>query len=78
VWLEKAERAGFTELSVLRRQPMTVERLKRYPLYHEGLLDPLLAQVAPAERDQLVLSALIRAVPGGVPVEGEAGAFCTL
>ena len=76
MWLEKAERAGFTELAVLRRQPMTVERLMRYPLYGEGLLDRLFAQVAPAARDHLVLSALIRAVPGGIPVEG--GSWCAL
>lgn len=55
---------------------MTLERLMRYPLYHEGLLDRLLAQVAPADRDHLVLSALIWAVPGGVPVEG--GSCCAL
>lgn len=49
---------------------MTVERLKRYPLYQEGLLDALFAEVAAAQRDHLVLSALIQAVPGGVPAEG--------
>ncbi len=57
---------------------MKLERLMRYPLYREGLLDRLLAQVAPAERDHLVLSALIRAVPGGIPVEGEEGSWCAL
>ncbi len=57
---------------------MTVERLKRYPLYSEGFLDRLFAQVAPAERDHLVLSALIRAVPGGIPVQGEESFCCTL
>lgn len=57
---------------------MTVERLMRYPLYREGLLDRLFAQVAHTERDHLVLSALIRAVPGGVPVEGEGGSWCAL
>ena len=57
---------------------MTVERLKRYPLYREGLLDRLLAQVAPVEREHLVLSALIRALPGGVPVEGRENFCCAL
>ena len=57
---------------------MTVERLMSYPLYREGLLDPLFAQVTHTERDHLVLSALIRAVPGGFPVEGEGGSWCTL
>ncbi len=57
---------------------MTIERLKRYPLYSEGLLDRLLAQVDPRERDHLVLSALIRAVSGGVPVEGEESLCCAL
>lgn len=57
---------------------MTVERLMRYPVYREGLLDSLFAQIAPAERDHLVLSALIQAVPGGVPVEREAGSCCAL
>ncbi len=57
---------------------MTVERLKRYPLYSEGLLDRLLVQVAPTERDHLVLSALIRAVPGGIAVQGEESFCCAL
>ena len=57
---------------------MTLERLKRYPLYSEGLLDRLFAQVAPTERDHLVLSALIRAVPRGIPVKGEESFCCAL
>ncbi len=57
---------------------MTVERLKRYPLYSEGLLDRLFAQVTPTERDHLLLSALIRAVPGGIPVMEEESFCCAL
>ncbi len=78
MWLQKAERAGFTDIQVLNLRPMTVERLKRYPVYREGLLDALFAQVAPDMHVNLVLSALIQAVPGGVPVEDEAGASCPL
>ena len=78
MWLKQAERAGFTDLEVLSRRPMTVERLRRYPVYREGLLDALFAQVEPSMHDHLVLSALIQAVPGGVPVEDEAGASCPL
>ena len=78
MWLKQAERAGFTDLQVLSRRPMTVERLRRYPVYQEGLLDALFAQVAPEARDHLVLSVLIQAVPGGVPAEDEAGASCPL
>jgi len=78
VWLRSAARAGFTDLQVLTRRPMTVERLRRYPLYEEGLLDALFAKVAPEERDHLVLSALIQAVPGGVPAEDEGSASCAL
>ncbi len=57
---------------------MTVGRLKHYPLYSEGFLDRLFAHIAPAERDHLVLSALIRAVPGGIPVMEEESFCCAL
>ncbi len=50
----------------------------RYPVYREGLLDALFAKVSPEARDHLVLSVLIRAVPGGVPVEDEGGTSCAI
>ncbi len=78
MWLKKAARAGFTDLRVLSRRPMTVERLRHYPVYREGLLDALFAKVAPQARDHLVLSVLIQAVPGGVPAEDEGGLSCPL
>ena len=78
MWLKKAARAGFTELQVLNQRPMTVERLRRYPIYQEGLLDALFAKVTPQARDHLVLSVLIQAVPGGVPAEDEEGLSCPL
>ena len=55
---------------------MTVERLRHYPVYREGLLDVLFAQVAPEVRDHLVLSVLIQAVPAGVPAEYEGVLSC--
>lgn len=78
MWLEKAQRAGFTDLMVLRRQPMTVRRLMHYPVYQEGLLESLFALVAPEQRDQLVLSALITARPGGMPTMAEQESACSL
>jgi Ni,Fe-hydrogenase I small subunit len=78
VWLEKAQCAGFTELLVVRRQPMTVQRLMHYPVYQEGLLKSLFALVAPEQRDQLVESALICARAGGVPRATEQGDSCSL
>lgn len=57
---------------------MTVERLMRYPIYREGLLDSLFAQIAPKERDHLVISALLRAMSGPIPLEGEVGTSCPL
>ena len=78
MWFKFAQRAGFTDIHVLNRQPMTVERLMRYPVYLEGLLDTLFAKVSPEARDHLVLSVLIRAVPGGVPAEDEGGTSCAL
>jgi len=78
VWLKKAARAGFTDLQVLNRRPMTVERLRHYPVYQEGLLDAFFAQVALEVRDHLVLSVLIQAVPGGIPAEDEGDLSCPL
>jgi hypothetical protein len=76
VWLRSAARAGFTELQVLHRRPMTVKRLRHYPVYQEGLLDAFFAQVAQEARDHLVLSVLIQAVPGGIPALDEGGLSC--
>jgi hypothetical protein len=57
---------------------MTLSRLMRYPVYQEGLLDALFAQVPPQARDYLVISALIRAVAGQPPSSGETGTSCSL
>ncbi|GAC1654957.1 MAG: hypothetical protein NVS4B12_27200 [Ktedonobacteraceae bacterium] len=78
MWLEKAARAGFTHLVVVRRQPMTVQRLMHYPVYQEGLLENLFALVAPSQRDHLVASALISARAGGVPMPAEQANTCFL
>ena len=47
MWLSFAQQAGFTDLQVLHQAPMTLSRLMRYPVYQEGLLDTLFAQVPP-------------------------------
>jgi len=78
VWLEKAQCAGFTELVVVRRQPMTAERFMHYPIYLEGYLHDILALVTPEQRDHLVESALICARAGGVPTATEQGNSCSL
>jgi len=65
VWLEKAQHAGFTKFKILRRQPMTVQRLMHYPVYQEGLLENLFVLVAPEQQDHLVESVLISATPEG-------------
>lgn len=78
MWLQKAQGAGWVEVTVLRRIPMTVERLKRYPVYREGYLDTLLARVAPHEQDTLVVSALITAQAGALPAAKQEGETCLL
>jgi hypothetical protein len=78
VWLEKAQCAGFTELVVVHRQPMTVQRLMHYPVYQEGLLESLFALVTLEQRDQLVESALICARTSGVLTATEQGDCCSL
>ncbi len=78
MWLEKAHCAGFTELVVVRREPMTAQRLMHYPVYQEGLLENLFGLVAPQQRDQLVESALICARAGGDPTGREQGESCAL
>jgi hypothetical protein len=78
VWLETAARAGFVDLAVRRRRPMTVERLRRYPVYREGALDALFALVDPAQHDMLVMSALVTARRGDTPPPIAHGAVCHL
>jgi len=69
---------GWVGVALLRRVPMTVERLMRYPVYREGHLDTLLARVAPHERDTLVVSALITAQAGALPAKRQEGEMCLL
>ncbi len=78
MWLEKAARAGFTDLVVVRRQPMTVQRLMHYPVYQEGLLENLFALVEPPQRDHLVETALISARAAGLPMQAEQASTCFL
>lgn len=78
MWLEKAERAGFIDITIVRRQLMTVERLTRYPIYQEQSMKNLLAQVEPAERDSLVEVALIVAHPGTGLSAPDAQQMCSL
>ncbi|GAC1350444.1 MAG: hypothetical protein NVSMB27_33030 [Ktedonobacteraceae bacterium] len=78
MWLEKAANAGFTDLVVVRRQPMTVQRLMHYPIYQAGLLEDLFALVEPSQRDHLVASALISARAGEVSTPVEQASTCFL
>ena len=78
MWLQKAHRAGWVDVAVLRRVPMTVERLMHYPVYREGHLDTLLARVAPDERETLVVSALITAQAGALRASRQEGETCLL
>jgi arsenite methyltransferase len=54
----KLERAGFVEIEVLQRQPVTVDDCELYPLFTPEVLE-LMRHLLPPERQQAVATAAV-------------------
>jgi len=65
-FVAKLERAGFVEIEVLQRKPMTVDDCELYPLFTVEVLE-LMRDLLPPERQSAVATAVViraRLAPG--------------
>jgi arsenite methyltransferase len=60
-FVAKLDKAGFTEINVVVRQPVGIDQLALYPLFTPDLLD-LMRRVIPTDRqDHIGIAAIITA-----------------
>jgi arsenite methyltransferase len=60
-FVEKLARAGFEEVRVIERRPMSVDDVALYPLFTDELLE-LIRTLVPAERQgELAIAAVVSA-----------------
>ncbi len=57
-FVAKLERAGFAEIEVLQREPMTVDDCELYPLFTAEVLE-LMRHLLPPERQSAVATAAV-------------------
>jgi len=57
-FVEKLEKAGFREIGVHHREPVSVDDLARYPLFTSELIQ-LMRTLIPPERRQAVATAVV-------------------
>jgi arsenite methyltransferase len=54
----KLAKAGLTDIDIVSREPIGIDRLALYPLFTSELLD-LMRRLIPAERQERVASAIV-------------------
>ena len=57
-FVEKVEQAGFEQVEVLHREPMSLDDASLYPLFTEDLL-ALMRTLLPPERQRAVATAIV-------------------
>jgi hypothetical protein len=60
-FVAKLEQAGFVEIDVLERRPMSIDELGLYPLFTEELLELMRALISPERQKRVAVSAVFRA-----------------
>lgn len=63
-FVEKLERAGFEEVEVLERRPMSVEDAALYPLFTDEVLELMRTLIPPERRQELAVAIVLRARRG--------------
>jgi hypothetical protein len=60
-FVAKLERAGFEQIEVLERQPMSVDALALYPLFTEDLLEMMRTLIPPDRQGELAMAVVVSA-----------------
>jgi arsenite methyltransferase len=61
-FVKKLERAGFVEIEVLERTPMSIDDCALYPLFTEELLATMRLLIPGERLERIAVSAVIRAI----------------
>lgn len=61
VFADKMTNVGFVELTVVGRQPFTLEDAARYPLFTEDLVDLMRRLLAPPQQAQVAVAVTVAA-----------------
>jgi hypothetical protein len=60
-FVEKLEKAGFGDIEVHQREPMSVDDLTLYPLFADELIGLMRTLIAPARQDAVATSIVVTA-----------------
>jgi len=60
-FVAKLERAGFGEIEVLQREPVSIDDCALYPLFDEELLALMRRLIAPEKQDEVGVAVVLRA-----------------
>jgi hypothetical protein len=61
-FVEKLDRAGFTNIEVVQRNPMSVDDAELYPLFTVDVLKLMRALIPPERQQELAVGIVVRAV----------------
>jgi hypothetical protein len=60
-FVAKLEKAGFEEIEVMERRPMSVEDCSLYPLFTPDVLELMRTLIAPARQERVAVAIVVRA-----------------
>jgi len=60
-FVTKLERAGFSEIEVLQREPLSIDDCALYPLFDDELLTLMRSVIAPQKQDAVGVAVVFRA-----------------
>jgi arsenite methyltransferase len=60
-FVTKLERAGFSEVEVLQREPLSIDDCALYPLFDDELLALMRSVIAPEKQDAVGIAVVFRA-----------------
>ena len=63
-FVEKLERAGFEDVEVLERRPLSVEDAALYPLFTDEVLELMRTLISPERQQELAVAIVVRARRG--------------
>jgi hypothetical protein len=63
-FVAKLEKAGFTEVEVLERTPMSVDDAALYPLFTADVLELMRTLIAPERQGRVAVAIVVRAQKG--------------
>ncbi|MGH3111324.1 MAG: hypothetical protein ACRDQT_10445 [Gaiellaceae bacterium] len=63
-FVDKLEQAGFGEILIHGREPLSVDDLALYPLFTDELIEAMRATIAPSRQDAVATAIVVTATLG--------------